>query len=264
MSYPVDIVIVVVLGLVIGSFLNVCIYRLPRGEAVVAPGSHCPSCKSFLRWFDNIPLFGYAISRGRCRECKSVISAVYPLVELLTVFLFVVQYVIFENSPALVLARLFFSSLMIVLFFTDLQYRVLPNMVTIPGVIVGWCCSWFVEPGWLDSSIGIVVGSTFLIVLSEMYYRIVGREGLGMGDVKMLALIGAFLGWELMLSTMLMASILGVLVWISILVTGRGGAKYLLPLGSFLAISATVMSAAGSLILPWWYMTIFSWAPFLF
>jgi|TARA_B100001123_G_scaffold447235_1_gene604140 leader peptidase (prepilin peptidase)/N-methyltransferase len=153
---------------------------------------------------------------------------------------------------------------MIVLFFTDLQYRVLPNMVTIPGVIVGWCCSWFVEPGWLDSSIGIVVGSTFLIVLSEMYYRIVGREGLGMGDVKMLALIGAFLGWELMLSTMLMASILGVLVWISILVTGRGGAKYLLPLGSFLAISATVMSAAGSLILPWWYMTIFSWAPFLF
>ena len=108
------------------------------------------------------------------------------------------------------------------------------------------------------------MGSTFLIVLSETYYRIVGREGLGMGDVKMLAMIGAFLGWELMLFTMLMASILGVLVWIAILLSGRGGASYLLPLGSFMAISAVVMSAAGPLILPWWYMTILSWVPSLF
>ncbi len=153
---------------------------------------------------------------------------------------------------------------MVVLFVTDLQHRILPNMVTIPGVIVGWCCSWFVAPGWLDSSIGIVVGSTFLVILSETYYRIIGREGLGMGDVKMLALIGAFLGWEFMLFTMLMASILGVLVWSVILVLGRGGTRYLLPLGSFLAISAIVMSVTGPLILPWWYMTIFSWAPSLF
>ncbi len=264
MSYPVDIVLLVVLGLVIGSFLNVCIYRLPRGESIIAPRSHCPSCKVFLRWFDNVPLFGYVILRGHCRECKSVISPVYPLVELSTVILFVVQYAVVENSPVLVLSRLFFVSLMVVLFVTDLQHRILPNMVTIPGVIVGWCCSWFVAPGWLDSSIGIAGGSTFLIVLSETYYRIVGREGLGMGDVKMLALIGAFLGWEFMLFTMLMASILGVLVWIVILLSGRGRTRYLLPLGSFLAISAIVMSAAGSLILPWWYMIVLSWVPSLF
>ena len=264
MSYPVDIVLLVVLGLVIGSFLNVCIYRLPRGESIVAPRSHCPSCKVFLRWFDNVPLLGYMILRGHCRECKSVISPVYPLVELSTAILFIVQYVVVENSPVLVLSRLFFVSLMVVLFVTDLQHRILPNMVTIPGVIVGWCCSWFVAPGWLDSSIGIVVGSTFLVILSETYYRIIGREGLGMGDVKMLALIGAFLGWEFMLFTMLMASILGVLVWSVILVSGRGGTRYLLPLGSFLAISAIVMSVTGPLILPWWYMTIFSWAPSLF
>ena len=264
MSYPVDIVLLVVLGFVVGSFLNVCIYRLPRGESVVAPRSHCPSCRAFLRWFDNVPLLGYVILRGRCRECRSVISAVYPLVELSTAFVFIVQYAVVENLPAVVLVRLFFSSLMIVLFFTDLQHRVLPNMVTVPGVMVGWCCSWFVAPGWLDSTIGIVVGSTFLIVLSETYYRIVGREGLGMGDVKMLAMIGAFLGWELMLFTMLMASILGVVVWIAILLSGRGGASYLLPLGSFMAISAVVMSAAGPLILPWWYMTILSWVPSLF
>ena len=264
MSYPVDIVLLFLLGLVIGSFLNVCIYRLPRGESIVVPRSHCPSCKVFLCWFDNVPLLGYLILRGHCRECKSVISPVYPLVELSTAILLVAQYAVIAHSPVLVLVRLFFSCLMIVLFFTDLQHRVLPNMVTIPGVIIGWCCSWFVSPGWLDSSISIVVGSTFLIVLSETYYRIVGREGLGMGDVKMLAMIGAFLGWELMLFTMLMASILGVLVWIAILVSGRGGTRYLLPLGSFMAISATAMSVSGSLIMPWWYMTILSWAPSLF
>ena len=189
MSYPLDIVLLVVLGLVIGSFLNVCIYRLPRGESIVAPRSHCPSCKVLLRWFDNVPLLGYMILRGHCRECKSVISPVYPLVELSTAILFVVQYAVVENSPVLVLSRLFFISLMVVLFVTDLQHRILPNMVTIPGVMVGWCCSWFVAPGWLDSSIGIVVGSTFLVILSETYYRIIGREGLGMGDVKTLALI---------------------------------------------------------------------------
>lgn len=260
MSYPVDIVILVVLGLVIGSFLNVCIYRLPLGKSVIAPRSQCPSCKACLRWFDNIPLFGYVILRGRCRECKSVISAVYPLVELSTAILFVVQYEVVGNSPALVLSRSVFSSLMIVLFVTDLQHRVLPNMLTIPGVIVGWCCSWFLAPGWLASSIGIVVGSTFLVIVSETYYRMVGREGVGMGDVKMIALIGAFLGWELMLFTTLMASILGVLFWSVIFVSGRGGSRYLLPFGSFLAISAIVMSAAGTSIVPWWYTTIVSWA----
>ena len=262
MSCPVDIVLLVVLGLVIGSFLNVCIYRLPRGESIVAPRSHCPSCKAFLRWFDNVPLLGYVILRGHCRECKSAINPVYPLVELSTAILFVVQYAVIENSPVSVLARLFFVSLMIVLFVTDLQYRVLPNIVTIPGVIVGWCFSWFVAPGWIDSSIGIVAGSAFLIVISETYYRIVGREGLGMGDVKMLAMIGAFMGWELMLFTMFMASILGVLVWVVLLVFGRGGTGYLLPLGSFLAISATVMSAVGPLILSWWYTTILLWISF--
>ena len=263
MSVPVDIVLLAILGFVFGSFLNVCIYRLPRGESVVEPRSHCPSCKAFLRWFDNVPLLGYVMLRGRCRECKAVISSVYPLVECATAILFIVQYVVVGNSPVLVV-RLLFSSLMVVLFVTDFQHRVLPNTVTIPGVIVGWCCSWVVAPGWLDASLGIVVGATFFIVLSEAYYRVSGREGLGMGDVKMLAMIGAFLGWELMLFTMLMASFLGVLVWIVIVMSGHGDVRYRLPLGSFPAISAVVMSAVGPVILTWWYATVFSWSAFLF
>lgn len=263
MSYSAGIVFLAVLGFVFGSFLNVCIYRLPRGESIIKPRSHCPSCKAFLRWFDNVPLLGYVMLRGRCRECKSVISSVYPSVECATAFLFIVQYVVVGNSSVLIV-RLFFASLLIVLFVTDLQHRVLPNIVTIPGVIVGWCCSWVVAPGWLDASLGIVVGGTFFIVLSETYYRIFGREGLGMGDVKMLAMIGAFLGWELMLFTMLMASFLGVLVWITVVVSGRGDVRFQLPLGSFLAISAVVMSAIGPLILTWWYATVFSWSELLF
>ena len=137
MSYSAGIVFLAVLGFVFGSFLNVCIYRLPRGESIIKPRSHCPSCKAFLRWFDNVPLLGYVMLRGRCRECKSVISSVYPSVECATAILFIVQYVVVGNSSVLVV-RLFFTSLLIVLFVTDLQHRVLPNIVTIPGVIVGW------------------------------------------------------------------------------------------------------------------------------
>ncbi len=251
MSYAVDLVFLVLLGLVVGSFLNVCIYRLPRGRSVVNPSSHCPSCKAFLRWFDTVPVIGYMMLRGRCRECKSIISFVYPVVELVTAVLFVVQYAVVGLSPVLVV-RFIFTSVMVVLFVTDLQHRVLPDAVTIPGAIVGWCCSWFSPLGWLDSSIGIVVGGTFLFVVSETYYRIRGREGLGMGDVKMLAMIGAFLGWELMLATLMMASVLGSLAGVMMVMSKRGDVRYALPLGSFLAISATVMLVAGQPILTWY------------
>ena len=251
MSYAVDLVFSVLLGLVVGSFLNVCIYRLPRGRSVVNPSSHCPSCKTFLRWFDTVPVIGYMMLRGRCRECKSIISFVYPVVEVVTAVLFVVQYAVVELYPVL-LVRFIFTSAMVVLFVTDLQHRVLPDAVTIPGAIVGWCCSWVSPLGWLDSSIGIVVGGTFLFVVSETYYRIRGREGLGMGDVKMLAMIGAFLGWELTLVTLMMASVLGSLVGVMMVISKRGDVRYALPLGSFLAISATVMLVVGQPILTWY------------
>ena len=173
------------------------------------------------------------------------------MVELVTAVLFVVQYAVVGLSPVLVV-RFIFTSVMVVLFVTDLQHRVLPDAVTIPGAIVGWCCSWFSPLGWLDSSIGIVVGGTFLFVVSETYYRIRGREGLGMGDVKMLAMIGAFLGWELMLATLMMASVLGSLAGVMMVMSKRGDVRYALPLGSFLAISATVMLMAGQPILTWY------------
>ena len=239
------------LGLVVGSFLNVCVYRLPRGGSIVSPPSHCTTCGRALRWFENVPVVGYLMLRGRCRTCRGPISLMYPAVELVTPALFLVQYWQLGWQPLLG-ARLVFSCAMIVLFLIDLQHRILPNVVTIPGVVVGLAASFFVEPGWLDAVLGVAVGGGSLLAISEAYYRIRGAEGLGMGDVKMLAMIGAFLGWQLMLVTLLLASLLGSLIGVAMIVLRRGDAKHALPLGSFLAIGAIASTVIGEPFIAWY------------
>jgi leader peptidase (prepilin peptidase)/N-methyltransferase len=194
------------LGLAVGSFLNVCIHRLPRQESLASPGSRCPQCAAPLRWHDNIPLLSYIVLGGRCRSCRAAIPMMYPLVELVTALVFLAAYFLFGPSPLLV-ARLVFACAMIVLFVVDLQHRILPNVVTIPGIVAGFVFSLFLPPGWLESLIGILAGGGVLLLMAEMYYRWRKEEGLGMGDVKMLAMIGAFLGWKLMLVTLVLGSL---------------------------------------------------------
>ena len=195
----------VALGLAIGSFLNVCIYRLPLGESVVSPPSRCPSCGRGLRWFENVPVLGYVLLGGRCRTCRVALSLMYPIVEAGTALLFVLQYWQLGWQPLLAV-RLLFVAAMIVLFAIDIQHRILPNIITLPGVAVGVAASFLFEPGWLASLIGVAAGGGVLWAVGEAYFRIRGEEGMGMGDVKMLAMIGAFLGWQLMLVTLLIAS----------------------------------------------------------
>ena len=238
-------------GLMIGSFLNVCIYRLPRRESIVWPASHCTSCNRPLAWFENVPVIGWLALRGRCRTCGAPISAIYPLVELTTGVVFAGGALVYGLSP-LLFVRLAFASALIVLFVIDLQHRILPNVITLPGIAAGFAASLFLPPGWLSSLIGIVAGGGILFAIAEAYYRLRGIEGLGMGDVKMLAMIGAVLGWPLMLLTLVFASFAGSLVGVGLMASGRGGMQAALPFGTFLALGALVAAVAGDPILTWY------------
>jgi leader peptidase (prepilin peptidase)/N-methyltransferase len=239
------------LGLVVGSFLNVCIYRLPRRESVHWPGSHCTVCNRPLAWYENIPVASWLVLGGRCRTCREPISPMYPLVEAVTAAVFVAGYAIYGPTPLLA-ARLLFACAMIVLFAIDLRHQILPNAITVPGIVVGFALSFVLPPGWLRSLIGLLAGGGILFAIAEVYFRLRGIEGLGMGDVKMLAMIGAFLGWQLMLLTLVLASFAGSLLGLALIASGRGGMKLKLPFGTFLAVGALLAAVAGEPILAWY------------
>src|SRR4030095_3477135 len=241
-----------VVGAVRGSFLNVCAYRLPLGESIVHPRSRCTSCGRTLTWFDNIPVCVWAVLGGRCRTCKQPVSWMYPAVEVVTALVFVITYLTY-GLTLLSLVRVVFACALIVLFVTALHDKILPNVITLPGIVVGFVCSVFLPPGWMSSLIGVAVGGGFLLAIAEAYYRIRGQEGLGMGDVKLLAMIGAFLGWKLVLLTLVFASFTGSLAGGVLIASGRGNMKYALPFGTFLAVGALFAATWGEPIADWYF-----------
>jgi leader peptidase (prepilin peptidase)/N-methyltransferase len=238
-------------GALIGSFLNVCIYRLPLRRSIVSPGSACGSCGHTLSWYENIPVVSYLALRARCRACHAVISFRYPLVEIITAVMFAVAWWYYGPS-ALLASRLVFGCALIVLFAIDLEHHLLPNVITIPGIFVGLAFSFITEPGWIASLLGIVVGGGVLWTIAEGYYLIRHEEGLGMGDVKMLAMVGAFVGWKLTLMTLMMASFAGSVVGLGLIISRRGGMKYALPFGTFLAMGAALAATIGPGVLTWY------------
>lgn len=251
MATAYSILVAAAFGAVIGSFLNVCIYRIPKGRSIVWPGSACGSCGHMLAWFENIPVLSYVFLRGRCRACGAPISLRYPFVELLTAVMFAGAWWLYGPS-ALLASRLIFGSALIVLFAIDLEYHLLPNVITIPGIVVGFAFSVITPPGWVASLIGIVVGGGVLWAIAEGYYRLRHEEGLGMGDVKMLAMIGAFVGWKLTLVTLMLASFAGSIVGVLLIASRRGGLKYALPFGTFLALGAALAATIGPGVLDWY------------
>jgi leader peptidase (prepilin peptidase)/N-methyltransferase len=248
---PTHLALLAVVGLAVGSFLNVCIHRLPRGQSLNSPPSRCPHCDYQLRWFDNIPLVSYALLAGRCRKCRTRISIRYPIVELLTMGLFVLHGVVF-GWTALLVPRLVFACAMVVLFAIDLEHHLLPNAITLPGVAVGLIASTVLPPGIIDALIGVLIGGGVLWLIGEAYYRYSGHEGMGGGDVKMLAMIGAFLGWKLVLVTLVLSSVVGSVIGLIVIAIRKGGMKYALPYGTFLALGALVASLAGEAIVDWY------------
>jgi leader peptidase (prepilin peptidase)/N-methyltransferase len=265
--------LVFVFGLIFGSFLNVCIRRLPRHESIVMPGSHCPRCQSPIRVRDNIPVISYLLLGGRCRACGEPISPEYPVVELLTGLLVLGCYWQFGVTLAGAKWTLF-SAMMLVLVFTDFNERLLPNRVNYFGLAAGLVFSPFLPeadglarwllnahfalgaPEWAvrlgDSALGAILAGGLLWLFAEGYFRLRGREGMGLGDVKMMAMAGAFLGVRQAILMLLLGSILGSVVG-AIAVWGFGkGRDYELPFGSFLGIAALFMIFAGGPLLHWY------------
>ncbi len=247
----VELTIVSFLGLAIGSFLNVVIHRLPRQESIISPGSRCPTCGTALRWFDNVPVVSYAVLGGRCRGCGSGISIRYPVVELITAGVFIWHYLVFGWTPLLAV-RLLFGASLVALFAIDLEHHLLPDAITLPGIIAGLAASLFLPPGIADALIGMLVGGGVLWLIGEAYFRYSGEEGLGGGDVKMLGMIGAFLGWKLVLLTMMLSSVAGSVIGIAVIAWHRGGLKRALPFGTFLALAALAASLYGERIVTWY------------
>jgi leader peptidase (prepilin peptidase) / N-methyltransferase len=253
MTGPFALTFAALFGAVIGSFLNVCIHRLPRGTSIVWPASACPACGRALSWFENIPIASYLFLRGRCRTCGAPISARYLVIEALTAAMFALAWWYYGPGPMLI-SRLIFGCALIVLFAIDLEHHLLPNVITLTGIVIGFLLSFTTDqPGWQSSLIGIVAGGGVLFLIAEVYYRVRHEEGLGMGDVKMLAMMGAFLGWPLAILSLMIASVAGTIIGIGLIVTGRGTMKYALPFGTFLAIGAAVSAAVGQAILHWYF-----------
>ena len=253
-----DIILVSLAGLLIGSFLNVCIFRMPRDLSVVRPRSHCPGCGKLIRSWDNIPIVSFLLLRGKCRDCGERISWRYPLIEAATALLFF-AFVSVQGPTLLAARNCFFAAILLVLISTDLEMRILPEYLTIGGIFAGLLWAVFV-PGtsFLDSLLGAVVPAGALWLTGWLFEKIRHKEGLGLGDVVMIAAIGAFLGLRETLLTFMLAAFAGsVTGLVYIRITRKDPGSYHLPLGSFLGAAAIVVALCGDVIVRWyaglWY-----------
>lgn len=260
-------------GVAIGSFLNVCIIRIPAGKSIVMPASACPKCGTPIRAYDNVPVLSFLLLGGKCRACKTPIPAMYPVVELLTALLFLACFLAF--GATLEAAKwAAFSAITIVLVFTDLLERLLPDVVNYTGLGLGLVFSLVTKPidgtaHWLanrmfdfpppspvlsfvDAIIGAAAGSGLLWLVSEVYFRMRHREGMGMGDVKMMLMAGAFLGAKRTLLTILAGSLLGSALGLVFILVRRKDSAYELPFGTFLGMAALLVVFFGTPAINWY------------
>ncbi len=265
-------------GLVIGSFLNVCIHRIPLGKSIVFPGSACPHCGAPIRFYDNIPILSFLLLGGKCRSCGKPISLQYPMVELLTAIAFYSCWKTWHFSPPTFINSLFLS-IVIVLVFTDYHHQILPNKLTLPGTAAGLILSPFQSSeffeDWLSlktasivglensqiawslagSALGAVIGGGSLFLLAFFYEMLRKKQGLGMGDVKMMAMVGAFLGLRMAILTVLIGSVIGTLVGVFLILFRNKSLQTKLPLGVFLGIGSAISLFYG-LVFWRWYLRI--------
>jgi leader peptidase (prepilin peptidase)/N-methyltransferase len=250
------------LGAATGSFLNVAIYRMPRGESVVAPRSHCTTCERVIPWYDNLPVVSWLLLRGRCRGCGQSFSVRYPIVEALTAIILLGLSLQFGWTLGLAFAFYFACSLLVVTYI-DLDHQIIPDRITLPGIAVGLALAlvapaemrWPAVQSW---AIGTLVGGGILWVVAWGYELATGREGMGGGDIKLLAMIGAFLGWRAVLVTLIVGSFSGALIGVALIAARGADARMPIPFGPFLALGAVCALAFGEPLIEWYLRLAFS------
>ena len=243
-------------GLIWGSFLNVCIHRIPLKQSIIHPSSSCPNCGTPVRFYDNIPIISYIFLLGRCRHCSKRISVQYPVVELIMGLLSLGLFLKFGLSPQYFLFFLF-SAALVIISFIDLQHQIIPDIISLPGIIIGLAVSFvFIHMGWMDSMIGIIAGGGSLYIVAFVFERLTGKEGMGGGDVKLLAMIGAWMGWRGLLFIILLSSLTGTVIGSISLLAARKGLKAKIPFGPFLSLGALIYLFWGQ-ELKFWYYNLF-------
>jgi len=245
-----------VLGSIFGSFLNVCIYRLPAGKSIVSPPSSCPACGYRIRWFQNIPIVSYLFLGGKCFSCRVKISPRYLLIEVLTGLLFTIVLYSYGFSAATLVYWSFVAAL-VVITFIDLDHQIIPDIISLPGIVIGFACSFLIPwLSWLDSLLGILIGGGVLLTIAWIYEKLAKREGMGGGDIKFLGMLGAFLGWQAVFPVVFIASLVGSLVGIPLMLLQKGDTKLAIPFGPFLAFGAMVYLFWGQQLI-YWYLHLF-------
>jgi leader peptidase (prepilin peptidase) / N-methyltransferase len=227
-----------IFGAAIGGFLNVCIFRIPAKESIVKHLSHCPRSHHPIRFYDNIPIISFFVLRARCRECGKKISWRYPTVELITAFLALLLFMKFGLSLNF-LVFFIFTAVLIVISFVDLDHQIIPDILSLPGIPIFFLAAVFiVKVPWHEALIGLLVGGGVLFLIAFVYEKITKREGMGGGDIKLLAMIGAFLGWKSLIFILLFSSFAGVLVGLTVMIIKKKDMKYAVPFGAFLSAAA--------------------------
>ncbi len=247
----------ILLGLLFGSFLNVCIYRIPIKKSIIFPPSSCPNCDRKIRFYDNIPVLSYLFLLGRCRFCHEHISIRYPLVELLSGLLSMALFIRYGLSYQYFMFYLFVMSL-VVISFIDLQHQIIPDILSIPGIVVGIGLSFL--PGhvhWIDSLIGALGGGGLLYLVAVVFKKVTGRDGMGGGDVKLLAMLGAWMGWQSLPFIVLLSSLSGILIGGGALLMAGKGYRVRIPFGPFLSLGAMTYFFFGPQLARWYWQLFF-------
>ncbi len=252
LTYLVE-VSIFIFGLCIGSFLNVCIYRLPASKSIVHPRSMCSNCGTLIAAYDNIPVLSYLWLKGRCRHCQIKISLRYPMVELLGGLFALGTFLKFGLTLEALIYYLFFAALLVVTFI-DLDHRIIPNVITLPGIPICFAASFALPTiTYREALLGILIGGGSLFLVAWIYSLITKKEGMGGGDIKLLAMMGAIVGWQGVLFTIFLASLVGTLAGLAAMLQSRKGMKLAVPFGPFLSIGSITYIFFGTPLIAWYF-----------